>query len=297
MSIVVELVSKSYGEQRALNEVSFTAKKGEIIGFLGPNGAGKSTMMKILTGYISPNTGEVSVADIDVLSEATLAQKKIGYLPEQNPLYKDMYVREYLKFRAGIFKVDKMRVKEVIELVGLTPEVGKKIGQLSKGYQQRIGIAAAILHDPEVLILDEPTTGLDPNQLEEIRTLIRNLGKDKTILFSTHIMQEVEAICDRVIIIKKGELLLDEPIHNLKNSEEQIIQVTFDSKVNEKLIKKLPQLKSSNEFSKSSWELVFSSTEDMRVVIFDFAKEQDVKILELSSQNKSLESLFKEVTN
>lgn len=297
MSIVVELVSKSYGEQRALNEVSFTAKKGEIIGFLGPNGAGKSTMMKILTGYISPNTGEVSVADIDVLSDATLAQKKIGYLPEQNPLYKDMYVREYLKFRAGIFKVDKMRVKEVIELVGLTPEVGKKIGQLSKGYQQRIGIAAAILHDPEVLILDEPTTGLDPNQLEEIRTLIRNLGKDKTILFSTHIMQEVEAICDRVIIIKKGELLLDEPIHNLKNSEEQIIQVTFDSKVNEKLIKKLPQLKSSNEFSKSSWELVFSSTEDMRVVIFDFAKEQDVKILELSSQNKSLESLFKEVTN
>lgn len=297
MSIVVELVSKSYGEQRALNEVSFTAKKGEIIGFLGPNGAGKSTMMKILTGYISPNTGEVSVADIDVLSDATLAQKKIGYLPEQNPLYKDMYVREYLKFRAGIFKVDKMRVKEVIELVGLTPEVGKKISQLSKGYQQRIGIAAAILHDPEVLILDEPTTGLDPNQLEEIRTLIRNLGKDKTILFSTHIMQEVEAICDRVIIIKKGELLLDEPIHNLKNSEEQIIQVTFDSKVNEKLIKKLPQLKSSNEFSKSSWELVFSSTEDMRVVIFDFAKEQDVKILELSSQNKSLESLFKEVTN
>lgn len=297
MSIVVELVSKSYGEQRALNEVSFTAKKGEIIGFLGPNGAGKSTMMKILTGYISPNTGEVSVADIDVLSDATLAQKKIGYLPEQNPLYKDMYVREYLKFRAGIFKVDKMRVKEVIELVGLTPEVGKKIGQLSKGYQQRIGIAAAILHDPEVLILDEPTTGLDPNQLEEIRTLIRNLGKDKTILFSTHIMQEVEAICDRVIIIKKGELLLDEPIHNLKNSEEQIIQVTFDSKVNEKLIKKLPQLKSSSEFSKSSWELVFSSTEDMRVVIFDFAKEQDVKILELSSQNKSLESLFKEVTN
>lgn len=297
MSIVVELVSKSYGEQRALNEVSFSAKKGEIIGFLGPNGAGKSTMMKILTGYISPNTGEVSVADIDVLSDATLAQKKIGYLPEQNPLYKDMYVREYLKFRAGIFKVDKMRVKEVIELVGLTPEVGKKIGQLSKGYQQRIGIAAAILHDPEVLILDEPTTGLDPNQLEEIRTLIRNLGKDKTILFSTHIMQEVEAICDRVIIIKKGELLLDEPIHNLKNSEEQIIQVTFDSKVNEKLIKKLPQLKSSNEFSKSSWELVFSSTEDMRVVIFDFAKEQDVKILELSSQNKSLESLFKEVTN
>jgi len=297
MSIAVESVSKSYGEQLALNEVSFTAKKGEIIGFLGPNGAGKSTMMKILTGYISPNTGEVSVADVDVLVEATLAQKKIGYLPEQNPLYKDMYVREYLKFRAGIFKVDKSRVEEVIELVGLTPEVGKKIGQLSKGYQQRVGIAAAILHDPEVLILDEPTTGLDPNQLEEIRTLIRTLGKDKTILFSTHIMQEVEAICDRVIIIKKGKLLLDEPIKNLKNTKEQIIQVTFDSAVDKKLIEKLSQLKSSNETSGNSWELVFSSKEDMRAVIFDFAKEHDLKILELSSQNKSLESLFKEVTN
>lgn len=297
MSIAVESISKSYGEQLALNEVSFTAKKGEIIGFLGPNGAGKSTMMKILTGYISPNTGEVSVSNVDVLNDATLAQKKIGYLPEQNPLYKDMYVREYLKFRAGIFKIDKSRIEEVIELVGLTAEIGKKIGQLSKGYQQRVGIAAAILHDPEVLILDEPTTGLDPNQLEEIRTLIRNLGKDKTILFSTHIMQEVEAICDRVIIIKKGKLLLDEPIKNLKNSKEQMIQVTFDSEVDKDLIKKLPQMKSSNETSENSWELVFNSKEDMRAVIFDFAKEQDLKILELSSQNKSLESLFKEVTN
>lgn len=297
MSIAVQSVSKSYGEQLALNEVSFSAKKGEIIGFLGPNGAGKSTMMKIITGFILPNEGEVSVADIDVLTNANLAQKKVGYLPEQNPLYKDMYVREYLKFRAGIFKADKSRIEEVIESVGLTPEVTKKIGQLSKGYQQRVGIAAAILHDPEVLILDEPTTGLDPNQLQEIRSLIKDLGKDKTILFSTHIMQEVEAICDRVIIIKKGKLLLDESIKNLKNTKEQTIQVTFDSKVDEKIMKQLPQLSTCTEGSDNSWKLVFNAKEDMRATIFDFAKEQDLKILELNSQNKSLESLFKEVTN
>ncbi len=297
MSIAVQSVSKSYGEQLALNEVSFSAKKGEIIGFLGPNGAGKSTMMKIITGFILPNEGEVSVADIDVLTNANLAQEKVGYLPEQNPLYKDMYVREYLKFRAGIFKVDKSRIEEVIESVGLTPEVTKKIGQLSKGYQQRVGIAAAILHDPEVLILDEPTTGLDPNQLQEIRSLIKDLGKDKTILFSTHIMQEVEAICDRVIIIKKGKLLLDEPIKNLKNTKEQTIQVTFDSKVHEKIMKQLPQLSTCTEGSDNAWKLVFNAKEDMRATIFDFAKEQDLKILELNSQNKSLESLFKEVTN
>ena len=194
MSIEVQSVSKSYGDQLALNAVSFSANKGEIIGFLGPNGAGKSTMMKILTGYILPNDGEVSVSGIDVLSKTIQAQQQIGYLPEQNPLYKDMYVKEYLAFQANIFKVDKERIDEVIELVGLTPEVRKKIGQLSKGYQQRVGIAAAILHDPEVLILDEPTTGLDPNQLQEIRSLIKKLGQEKTILFSTHIMQEVEEI-------------------------------------------------------------------------------------------------------
>jgi len=297
MSIAVESISKSYGEQLALDEVSFAAKKGEIIGFLGPNGAGKSTMMKILTGYILPNSGEVSVGGMNVLTEATLAQRKIGYLPEQNPLYKDMYVREYLKFRAGIFKVDSSRVEEVIVLVGLSSEVTKKIGQLSKGYQQRVGIAAAILHDPEVLILDEPTTGLDPNQLAEIRSLIRSLGKDKTILFSTHIMQEVEAVCDRVIIINKGRLLLDEALKNLKGSKEQIIQVTFDSKVDKNTLQKLAQLKSSDEISENSWQLTFNSKEDMRAEIFDFAKSLDLKILELSAKNKSLESLFKEVTN
>lgn len=296
MSIAVSSVSKSYGDQLALNNVSFSAKKGEIIGFLGPNGAGKSTMMKILTGFLLPNEGEVSVAEVNVLLNPIDAQKKMGYLPEQNPLYQDMYVREYLQFRARVFKIHKSKVEEVIEQVGLSPEVHKKIGQLSKGYQQRVGIAAAILHNPEVLILDEPTTGLDPNQLEEIRSLVKHLGKDKTILFSTHIMQEVEAICDRVIIIKNGNLLLDESLSRLKNSETQIVQVTFNSKLEKVLFDELPQLSSCQEISENTWKLVFNSNEDNRATIFDFAKDQNLKILELHSQNKSLETLFKEVT-
>ena len=224
-------------------------------------------------------------------------QSKIGYLPEQNPLYKDMYVREYLSFRAHIFKVGKERVEEVIELVGLTPEVRKKIGQLSKGYQQRVGIAAAILHDPEVLILDEPTTGLDPNQLQEIRSLIKKLGREKTILFSTHIMQEVEAVCDRVIIIKKGEVLLDRALQELNQTNGQTIVVTFDSKIKAEQIKSLPDLTSSKNTDKTTWQFTFNSQEDMRASIFDFAQEQEVKILELNSQNQSLESLFKEITS
>lgn len=296
MSIEVQSVSKSYGEQLALNEVSFSAKKGEIIGFLGPNGAGKSTMMKILTGYILPNKGEVSVGGTNVLSDAIRAQSKIGYLPEQNPLYKEMYVREYLSFRARVFKVGKLRIEKVIRIVGLTPEVHKKIGQLSKGFQQRVGIAAAILHDPEVLILDEPTTGLDPNQLGEIRDLIKKLGKEKTILFSTHIMQEVEAVCDRVIIIEKGKLLFDKSLTELKQSHQQTIVVTFDSQVKEKQIESLPHLKSSTNSDGNTWQLTFESENDMRSFIFDFAQEHTVKILELNSQNQSLESLFKEVT-
>jgi ABC-2 type transport system ATP-binding protein len=297
MSIEVQSVSKSYGDQLALNTVSFSANQGEIIGFLGPNGAGKSTMMKILTGYISPNEGEVSVAGMNVLSQTILAQQKIGYLPEQNPLYQEMYVKEYLAFQANVFKVGKERINEVIELVGLTPEVRKKIGQLSKGYQQRVGIAAAILHDPEVLILDEPTTGLDPNQLQEIRTLIKELGKEKTILFSTHIMQEVEAVCDRVIIINKGNLLIDQPLQKLKESNTQTIDVTFDTAVNKDLLKQLPNLKSAKGQKKTRWQLAFELEVDMRPMIFDFAKENGLKILELNAKNQSLEALFKEITS
>ena len=201
MSIEVENLSKVYGEQNALNNISFKINKGEVVGFLGPNGAGKSTMMKILTTYIDATEGLAKVNDCDVKSDALNVQKQVGYLPEHNPLYLEMYVREYLNFNAGVYKVSKERIDDVIELTGLTPESHKKIGQLSKGYRQRVGLANALLHNPDVLILDEPTTGLDPNQLVDIRQLIKSLGKDKTVFLSTHIMQEVEAICDRVIII------------------------------------------------------------------------------------------------
>ena len=296
MSIEVQAVSKSYGTQLALKEISFSAKKGEIIGFLGPNGAGKSTMMKILTGYILPSKGTVFVSGINVLTNPIEAKATIGYLPEQNPLYQEMYVKEYLQFQAAIFKVSKETIDTVIETVGLSPEVHKKISQLSKGYQQRVGIAAAIIHNPDVLILDEPTTGLDPNQIQEIRTLIKELGKDKTILFSTHIMQEVEAVCDRVIIIKKGELLVDKPIKELKKSNEQTIEVTFDYKIEEQFIQMLPNMISFKNNFDNTWYITFDSSEDMRPVIFDFAKENGLKILELNSKNQSLEVFFSELT-
>lgn len=222
MSIKVAEVTKTYGKQKALNAISFSAQKGEVIGFLGPNGAGKSTMMKILTGFITPDAGEVFVNDVDVLQNKLDAQKKIGYLPEHNPLYKDMYVKEYLQFQAAVFKVKVTEIDSCIQKVGLAPEVHKKIHQLSKGYQQRVGLAAAILHNPAVLILDEPTTGLDPNQLVEIRQLIKELGKEKTVLFSTHIMQEVEAVADKVIILNKGTIVFKSDMNQLKSSNKSL---------------------------------------------------------------------------
>ena len=297
MSIKVTSVSKNYKTQKALRKLSFSADKGQIIGFLGPNGAGKSTMMKILTGFIKPNEGAVLVDGIDVLQNPIEAQKTIGYLPEHNPLYTEMYVREYLQFQAAIFKVAKSEIETCIEKVGLTSEAHKKINQLSKGYQQRVGIAAAILHNPKVLILDEPTTGLDPNQIVEIRALIKELGKDKTVLFSTHIMQEVEAVCDRVIIIKKGEILIDKKLKELQDSKQQIIEVTFNISCDKVVFKKLSNLTSVTNPSENSWQLTFSSNEDMRAVIFDFAQENNLKILGLTTQNKNLETLFREVTN
>ncbi|WP_339659724.1 gliding motility-associated ABC transporter ATP-binding subunit GldA [uncultured Polaribacter sp.] len=296
MSIKVTSVSKIYKTQKALNEVSFSADKGQIIGFLGPNGAGKSTMMKILTGFIKPNSGEVFVDEIDVLKNPLEAQKIIGYLPEHNPLYTDMYVREYLQFQASIYKVDKSEIEACIEKVGLTEEAHKKINQLSKGYQQRVGLAAAILHNPKVLILDEPTTGLDPNQIVEIRELIKSLGKEKTVLFSTHIMQEVEAVCDRVIIIKKGEILIDKKLSELKENNQQVIEVTFDSKIEEQFVNSLPNVISYKNNYENTWYITFESTEDMRPKIFDFAQENGLKILSLNTQNKNLETLFREVT-
>lgn len=296
MSIKVTSVSKFYKNQKALDTVSFSADKGQIIGFLGPNGAGKSTMMKILTGFIKPNEGAVFVDEIDVSQNPLEAQKVIGYLPEHNPLYTDMYVREYLQFQASIFKVEKSQIEISIDKVGLTSEAHKKINQLSKGYQQRVGLAAAILHNPKVLILDEPTTGLDPNQLVEIRELIQELGKDKTVLFSTHIMQEVEAVCDRVIIIKKGAILIDKKLGELKENHQQIIEVTFDYKIEEQFINRLPNVISFKNNYDNTWYITFESEQDMRPVIFDFAQENGLKILSLNTQNKNLETLFREVT-
>ena len=304
MSIQVTSVCKTYNTQKALNQVSFSADKGQVIGFLGPNGAGKSTLMKILTGFIKPDSGTVFVDEINVLQNPTAAQKTIGYLPEHNPLYSDMYVREYLQFQASVYQISELidvTVKEQIEKcitkVGLTLEADKKINQLSKGYQQRVGLAAAILHNPKVLILDEPTTGLDPNQLLEIRTLIQTLGKEKTVLFSTHIMQEVEAVCDRVIIIKKGVVLIDKTLVELQKNHQQIIKVIFNSKVNASQFQQLELLVSSKDLGNNTWELTFENEEDMRPKLFDFAQEKNITILELSSENKTLESLFTELTS
>jgi len=297
MSIEVSSVTKVYGSQKALNNINFSIEKGSIVGFLGPNGAGKSTMMKILTGFINPTEGAVLVNGINVLENPIEAQKSIGYLPESNPLYAEMYVKEYLQFQASIYKVAKENVAEIIEKVGLTPEVHKKIGQLSKGYQQRVGLAAALLHNPEVLILDEPTTGLDPNQLVDIRALIKEIGKDKTVLFSTHIMQEVEAVCDRVIIIKKGEIVIDKLLKDVRTNQNQVIEVTFDFKLEEQFIKKLPNLISFKNNYDNTWFLTFNSDKDMRSVVFDFAQENGLKILGLNTQNQNLENLFRESTN
>jgi len=296
MSIKVTSVSKLYKTQKALNNVSFSAEKGQIIGFLGPNGAGKSTMMKILTGFIKPDSGTVLVDEIDVLQNPIEAQRNIGYLPEHNPLYTDMYVREYLQFQAAIFKIDKSQIEPCVEKVGLTAEANKKINQLSKGYQQRVGLAAAILHNPKVLILDEPTTGLDPNQLVEIRALIKELGKEKTVLFSTHIMQEVEAVCDRVIIIKKGAILVDKKLSELQKNSQQIIEVTFNTAVNKIIFNKLLNLNSVSNTEGGTWQLTFNTSEDMRSKIFDFAQENKLKIIGLTTQDKNLEMLFREVT-
>jgi ABC-2 type transport system ATP-binding protein len=224
MSLVVENISKNYGDQKALDNISFSVKKGEIVGFLGPNGAGKSTLMKILTTYLKADSGTAVVNDFDVVLEQKNVQKSVGYLPEHNPLYLDLYVREYLEFSADVHKTDKSRIQEVIELTGLTPECHKKIGELSKGFRQRVGLATALLHNPDVLILDEPTTGLDPNQLVEIRELIKNIGKDKTVFLSTHIMQEVQAICDRIIIIHKGKIVEDAQLADLGNNLEKVFR-------------------------------------------------------------------------
>ncbi|MEN8187678.1 MAG: gliding motility-associated ABC transporter ATP-binding subunit GldA [Bacteroidota bacterium] len=297
MSILVKNTSKLYGTQKALNDVSFEIESGEIVGFLGPNGAGKSTMMKILTTYIPQTEGEIRVNNFDVDQNPIEVKRSVGYLPEHNPLYIEMYVREYLAYNAEIHKIDKSRIEEVIDLVGLTPESHKKIEQLSKGYRQRVGLAAALLHDPEVLILDEPTTGLDPNQLADIRNLIKEIGKTKTVLLSTHIMQEVEAMCDRVIIINKGNIVADKNLKDLLKHQEQIIEVEFDLSVEQQLLNKIKGLKEVENKFDNTWQLTFDSSEDMRPAIFDFANENGLKTLQMQQKISSLETLFKDLTS
>jgi ABC-2 type transport system ATP-binding protein len=297
MSIEVINISKSYGTQKALDQINFSIKKGEIVGFLGPNGAGKSTLMKILTSYIKADEGQAIVNGHEVINAQKLVQQSVGYLPEHNPLYLDLYVKEYLSFNADVYKVAKSRIEEVINLTGLTPECHKKIGQLSKGYRQRVGLANALLHNPDVLILDEPTTGLDPNQLVEIRALIKNIGKDKTVFLSTHIMQEVEAICNRVIIINHGKIVTDKKLDNLMSSEnKQLIEVEFDKIVEAELIQRIPNLISYNTTNNITWELTFESSKDMRPLIFDFAQDNNLKTLQLNLKNKNLENIFREMT-
>jgi len=297
MSIEVQNISKSYGAQKALDNVSFSVKKGEIVGFLGPNGAGKSTLMKILTTFLSADKGMATVNGNDVNENQKAVQLSIGYLPEHNPLYLDLFVREYLAFNADVYKVSKSRIEEVIHLTGLSPESHKKIGQLSKGFRQRVGLATALLHNPDVLILDEPTTGLDPNQLVEIRNVIKNVGKDKTVFLSTHIMQEVEAICDRVIIIDHGKIVTDKKLDKLVSEEkEQIIEVEFDKAIEEAVLAALSNIKTYKNIGGNLWILTFITEEDMRPIVFDFAHDNGLKTLQISLKSKNLEEIFREKT-
>jgi ABC-2 type transport system ATP-binding protein len=298
MSIEVKNLFKYYGEQAAVRDVSFSVNKGEIVAFLGPNGAGKSTTMKIMTGYIPASSGEVYIGGIKVDIDELKTRQIIGYLPENNPLYVDMYVREYLEFVGRIYKVKnlKARVAEMVHAVGLDVEQNKKIGALSKGYRQRVGLAQAIIHDPEVLILDEPTTGLDPNQLVEIRELIRQIGKQKTVLLSTHIMQEVEAICDRVIILSKGQIVADDKAKTLQQEfEHQTVYVEFDAPVTKEQLTKIPNV-SKVEALEKGWLIESVSPEDLRKSLAQYAQTQNWLILTLNIEQKSLEEVFKELT-
>lgn len=297
MSISVTELSKNYGTQKALDQVSFKVEKGEIVGFLGPNGAGKSTLMKILTTYLEPSSGTAMVNQQDVMESPIAVRSSVGYLPEHNPLYTEMYVKEYLSYHAKLHKVSTDKIQEVVEKTGLSPEAHKRISSLSKGYRQRVGLAAALLHEPEVLILDEPTTGLDPNQILDIRELIKQTAKEKTIFLSTHIMQEVEALCDRVIIINKGKIVADHKLADLKGDQQQIIEVSFDFRVEEVALNRLPKVKKVENVHDFSYLLYFETKDDMRATVFDFAHDNGLKILQLNQRNKNLESLFRELTN
>lgn len=303
MSVRVNNISKKYGEQFAVKKLSFEINKGEVVGFIGPNGAGKSTSMKIITGYLPPDTGEVWINEMNALENPMEVKRIIGYLPEHNPLYNDLYVKEYLGYVAGLYKIERKeignRIAEVIDLTGLEDEEHKKIGSLSKGYRQRVGLAQALIHDPEVLILDEPTSGLDPNQIIEIRNLISRTGKEKTILLSTHIMQEVDAICDRVIIINKGEIVADNPSGRLKKSSKgkiKTILVETDKHIERDLWKTISEITNIKDVKNQQYLLETGDEKDIRPLIFNLAVDQGFTILSMSIQEKSLEELFHELT-
>ena len=303
MSIVVQNVTKFYGEQKALDNVSFEVKTGEIVGFLGPNGAGKSTMMKIITGFIPASSGNIRVNDLEVGTENLNVRKQIGYLPENNPLYPEMYVREYLGFVASIYNTGlskKKLIDNIIEITGLIPEQKKKIGALSKGYRQRVGLAQALIHNPGVLILDEATTGLDPNQIVEIRNLIKEAGKEKTVMLSTHIMQEVDAICDRVIIIDNGIIVANEEkskIYSVIKHPKQIIQVEFDIETKKSSLEEIANVSSVRQIKNNIWMIEAEGEKDIRPSIFNFAVTNNLTVLSLQKQESNLEDIFRHLTN
>jgi ABC-2 type transport system ATP-binding protein len=301
MSIEIKELVKTYGDQKAVDAISFQVGKGEIVGFLGPNGAGKSTTMKILTGYLGQDSGEALVCGLSVSGEPLETKKKIGYLPEANPLYPDMYVREYLDFIADVHHVadKKARIDAVIELVGLTPESKKKLAQLSKGYKQRVGLAAALIHDPEVLILDEPTSGLDPNQIIEIREVIKALGKNKTVLFSSHILQEVEALCDRVVIINKGKLVADSSLSALRregSGGNATIRVAFRESLEPAMLSELKQVERVSLLGDHEWEIQTPEPDVVKKQLLELALQNNWNILTLQSENQSLEAIFRSLT-
>ena len=296
MSVVIADVSKNYGSIQALKGISIKLRKGEVVGLLGPNGAGKSTLMKILTGYYTHWEGQIHFFDQDLRTQLENIQRKTGYLAENNPLYPEMYVIEYLKYNADLYQISNPSLNEIIQKTGLEQHAKSKINTLSKGYKQRVGLAAALLHDPEVVILDEPTTGLDPNQLVEIRKLIRELGKNKTVILSTHILQEVNAICDRVVIINKGEIVLDQSLDRLRKNQQQIIEVSFDYRIETEALARLPQVEKVKNTHDFDYEIYLKGNEDQRPAVFDFAYDNGLKILSLQLKNESLEALFNELT-
>lgn len=301
MSIIAKEITKIYGKQKALDAVSLEINAGEVVGLLGPNGAGKSTLMKIISCFLPPTSGEATVDGYDIFEQALEVKKRVGYLPEHNPLYLDMYVREYLSFLAGIHKLGKKkksRINEIIDLTGLGLEQNKKIGALSKGYRQRVGLAQALLHDPSVLILDEPTSGLDPNQLLEIRSLIQEVGREKTILLSTHIMQEVEAICDRAVIIHLGRIVADDSTENLskRTAGKDIITIEFSGEVDEEKLKNITGLIRAGKIGENSWEIEASQEKDIREELFKFAVNNNISVLSLKREQQSLEEVFQALT-